>query len=187
MKELKRPWNNWQSQLATIDLSVLPEMVANDRNLSQLIGAEVLEQDIGGGVSQYYNAWLDSHISEDLKTVTEVPELLRHITTTTSVNFESNNPSPGNTEIVPPKNFFLFDDALSQVAGDGFGDAGYNFPPTIGFDTKKFKQIIDKKGFALRQCDRIIYTNKCQPKTVHYEQKGTTFNPFFFKKKSRDD
>jgi hypothetical protein len=187
MKELKFPWNNWKSQLATIDLSFLPIMVAQDSNLSKLIGAEQLEQDIEGGVSQYYTAWLDEHISSDLKTITDVPELLRHLTTTTSVNFESNNPSPGKTDIVPPKNFFLFDDALSQVTGDGFGDAGYNFPSTISFDANKFKQIIDKKGFALRQCERITDTNKCQPNTVAYEQKGTTFNPFFVPVPSNED
>jgi hypothetical protein len=181
MKELKRPWNNWQSQLATIDLSVLPEMVAKDPNLSQLIGAEVLEQDIGGGVSQYYNAWLDSHISEDLKTVTEVPELLRHLTTTTSVNFESsNNPRLQNPKTVPPKNFFLFDEVLSKLT------VGYKFPDT-SVDTNEFKQIIDNKGFALRRCDRSTDANKCQPNTVDYEQKGTTFNPFFVPVPSNED
>ncbi|MBJ7296006.1 MAG: hypothetical protein JHC73_06705 [Dolichospermum sp.] len=185
MKELKRPWNNWQSQLATIDLSVLPEMVAKDPNLSQLIGAEVLEQDIGGGVSQYYNAWLDSHISEDLKTVTEVPELLRHLTSTTSVNFESNlaNVKALGLVVTPPKNFFLFDDALSKV----FGDAGYKFPSNIGFDTNQFRQSIESKGFTLRQCDRIDNTNDCQVGTVDYEQKGTTFHPFFVPVPSNED
>ena len=187
MKELKRPWNNWQSELATIDLSVLPEMIATDPNLANLIGANVLEQDINGGVSQYYNAWLDRHISEELTTVTEVPEILRHLTTTTSVNFESNNPSPTNTEVVPPKNFFLFDDALSKLAGDDFGDAGYKFPNTIGFDTAQFKQTIESKGFALRQCDRVDNTNECEPGTVDYEQKGTTFNPFFIPVPSNED
>jgi hypothetical protein len=188
MKELKSPWNNWTSMKATIDLSFLPEMVAKDPNLSQLIGAEKLESDIEGGVSQYYSAWLDSHISEDLKTVTEVPELLRHLTTTTSVNFESNipNKTQTNPNIVPPRNFFLFNDALTKVVGDGFGD-GYKFPDTFGFDTNKFKQIIGNKGFVLRQCDRIIDTNKCQPNTLDYEQKGTTFNPFFVPVASNED
>jgi hypothetical protein len=187
MKELKVPWNNWTSQAATIDLSFLPKMVAQDPNLSQLIGAEQLEQDIRGGVSQYYTEWLDKHISSDLKTITEIPELLRHLTNTTSVNFESNNPNPTNTAIVPPKNFFLFDDAWAQVAGDGFGGAGYNFLATIGFDNNKFKQIIESKGFVLRQCDRIPNTNKCQPNIVDYEQKGTTFNPFFVPVPSNED
>lgn len=187
MKELKRPWNNWQSELATIDLSVLPEMIATDSNLANLIGANVLEKDINGGVSQYYNAWLDTHISEDVTTVTEVAELLRHLTTTTSVNFESNNPSPTNTEVVPPQNFFLFNDALSQVTGDVFGDAGYNFPNTISFDTNQFKQTIENKGFALRDCKRKPNTNECEPGTVAYEQKGTTFNPFFIPVPSNED
>ena len=191
MKELKRPWNNWNSQLATIDLSVLPEMIAQDPNLDNLIGAEVLEQDIKGGVSQYYNAWLDSHVSEDLKTVTEVPELLRHLTTTTSVNFESNlaNIQALGTVVTPPKNFFLFDDALSKVAGDDFGDAGYIFPNRIGFDSNKFKQTIGSKGFVLRQCIREKNTNKCRPGpgTVQYEQEGTTFHPFFIPVPSNED
>lgn len=187
MKELKVPWNNWTSQVATIDLSFLPKMVAQDPNLSKLVGAEQLEQDIRGGVSQYYMKWLDRHVSSDLKTITEIPELLRHLTTTTSVNFESNNPGPTNTPVVPPKNFFLFDDAWAQVAVDGSGGAGYNFPTTIGFDTNKFKQIIGVKGFALRQCDRVPDTNQCQPNTVDYEQKGTTFNPFFVPVPSNED
>ncbi len=189
MKELKRPWNNWQSQLATIDLSVLPEMVAQDPNLSQLIGAEVLEQDIGGGVTQSYKAWLDSHVSEDLTTVTEVPELLRHLTTTTSVNFESNlaNIEALGSVVTPPKNFFLFDDALSQVTGDVFGDAGYNFPNTISFNTNQFRQTIESKGFILRQCNKMVNTNECRPGTVDYEQKGTTFHPFFIPVPSNED
>ncbi|WP_287276879.1 MULTISPECIES: hypothetical protein [unclassified Okeania] len=189
MKELKRPWNNWTSQLATIDLSVLPEIIAQDPNLANLIGAEVLEQDIRGGVSQYYNAWLDSHVSEDIKTVTGVPELLRHLTTTTSVNFESNLANIGalGKVVTPPKNFFIYDDVLSKVAGDVFGDAGYQFPSTIGFDSNKFKQTIDSKEFALRQCRRIPNTNKCEPDTVEYEQKGTTFHPFFIPVPSNED
>ncbi|MDJ0732295.1 MAG: hypothetical protein QNJ33_20155 [Crocosphaera sp.] len=189
MKELKHPWNNWQSQLATIDLSVLPEMVAQDPNLSQLIGADVLEQDIEGGVSQYYNAWLDSHVSEDLTTVTEVPEILRHLTTTTSVNFESNFENVGalGSVVTPPKNFFLFDDVLSQVTGDIFGDAGYNFPNTIGFNSNQFRQSIESKGFTLRQCRRIDNTNECAAGTVDYEQKGTTFHPFFIPVPSNED
>jgi hypothetical protein len=188
MKELKMPWNNWTSQLSTIDLSLLPEMVKQDPNLAKLIGAEVLEQDIRGGVSQYYMAWLDSHVSKDIKTITEVPELLRHLTTTTSVNFESNFANIGALGLVvtPPKNFFLFDDVLSTVAGDEFGDAGYKFPSTIGFDTKKFNQTIASQGFALRQCNRVENENKCDG-TVDYEQKGTTFHPFFIPVPSNED
>lgn len=187
MKELKTPWNNWTSQLATINLSFLPLDVAQDPNLKKLNGADQLEQDIRGGVAQYYTAWLASHLSNDFKTITNISDLLRHITTTTSVNFESNNPSSGNPDIVPPKNFFLFDDALSQVTGDDFGGSGYNFPSTISFQSKKFNQIIDTKGFALRKCVRIADTNKCQPTTLKYEQKGSTFNPFFVPVPSNED
>ncbi|MEB3123526.1 MAG: hypothetical protein VKL41_20170 [Snowella sp.] len=189
MKELKRPWNNWTSQLATIDLSVLPEIIAQDSNLANLIGAEVLEQDIRGGVSQYYNAWLDDHVSQDLTKVTGVPEILRHLTTTTSVNFESNLANIGSLGpvVTPPKNFFLYDDALSKITGDVFGDAGYNFPNAISFNTNQFNQTIASKGFALRQCDRIDNANECEPGTVDYEQGGTNFHPFFIPVPSNED
>jgi len=187
MKELKVPWNNWTSQLATINLAFLPSKVAQDPNLKNLNSADQLENDIRAGVSQYYTAWLGSHISSDFKTITDIPDLLRHITTTTSVNFESNNPGPGNSDIVPPKNFFLFDDALSQVTGDDFGDPGYSFPSTISFETKNFNQIVDTKRFALRQCTRITDTIKCQPNTLAYEKKGSTFNPFFIPVPSNED
>ena len=90
--------------------------------------------------------------------------------------------------MTPPKNFFLFDDALSKVTGDVFGDAGYTFPNTIGFDSSKFQQIIASKGFALRQCFREIDKNKCSPgTTVQYEQEGTTFHPFFIPVPSNED
>ncbi|NET08446.1 MAG: hypothetical protein F6K09_01725 [Merismopedia sp. SIO2A8] len=189
MKEFKRPWNNWESQLANIDLSVLPQIIAQDPNLRNLTGAEVLERDINGGVSQYYNKWLDSHISEDLKTVTEVPELLRHLITTTSVNFESNLANIGSLGVMvtPPKNFFLFDDALSKVAENELGEPGYNFPNTISFDTNKFNRIIGSKGFSLRQCQRKWSTDKCIPGTVEYEQEVTTFHPFFIPVPSNED
>jgi hypothetical protein len=85
--------------------------------------------------------------------------------------------------VTPPKNFFLFDDALSKV----FGDAGYKFPSNIGFDTNQFRQSIESKGFTLRQCDRIDNTNDCQVGTVDYEQKGTTFHPFFVPVPSNED
>lgn len=188
MRELKRPWNNWTSELASIDLSVLPEQVTADPNLAHLVGADKLEQDIRGGVSQYYNAWFDDHVSDDLKTVTDVPELLRHLTTTTSVNFESNLTHIGNlgSKMTPPKNFFLFDDVLSNVTGDGF-DAGYTFPDTIGFNTDKFQQSIKSKGFALRQCRRREDNNQCVPSSISYEQEGTTFHPFFIPVPSNED
>ena len=187
MKELKRPWNNWTSELATINLSFLPQTIAGDRNLMNLRGSQGLENDIKDGVSQYYNAWFDSHVSEDVTTITEVSELLRHLTTNTSVNFESSSrPSNTVTVVTPPKNFFLFDDILSEVTGDDF-DPGYGFPNNIGFDTNKFTQAIGNKGFALRQCSRSDNTNKCQPETLEYEQKGTTFNPFFIPVPSNED
>ncbi|WP_241392568.1 hypothetical protein [Rippkaea orientalis] len=189
MKELKQPWNNWTSQLATIDLSALPEIIAQDPNLANLVGANLLEQDIRGGVSQYYSAWLDSHLSQDLTTVTEVPQLLRHLTTTTSVNFESTLENLGTlgTVVTPPKNFFLYDEVFSKLTGDVFGDAGYSFPNTIAFNTNQFRQTIENKGFTLRQCDRIENTNECQPGTIDYEQPGTTFHPFFIPVPSNED
>jgi len=39
----------------------------------------------------------------------------------------------------------------------------------------------------LRQCDRIDNTNDCQVGTVDYEQKGTTFHPFFVPVPSNED
>ena len=192
MKELKRPWNNWISELGTIDPSVFPEewMIADDPNFKHAIGAQDLEQDIKSGVAEYYKAWLDSHISEDLTTVTGVPELLRHLTTTTSVNFESYS---GNLEdlgvvVTPPHNFFLYDDVLSIVAEDEWGTS-YEFPKTgLGFDSVVFQETIRSKGFALRDCDIICDTNKCKPDSaVNYQRPETTYHPFFIPVPSNED
>lgn len=122
MKELNSPWNNWQSQQATISPLVVPLAVAQEKFFGNLNGAEVLEKAIRSGFLTYYQGWLKERYQSQGNTVrlTDVDLMLRRLTTNTTVNFMSsgiqsngNNTSPPQENISGiPNDFLLWDSAL---------------------------------------------------------------------------
>jgi hypothetical protein len=122
MKELNSPWNNWQSQQATISPLVVPLAVAQEKFFGNLNGAEVLEKAIRSGFLTYYRGWLGARYQSQGNTVrlTDVDLMLRRLTMNTTVNFMSsgiqsngNNTSPPDENISGiPNDFLLWDSAL---------------------------------------------------------------------------
>lgn len=177
MKELQFPWNNWQSQLATISPLVVPFAVAQEELFKQLNGAQVFENVIRNGFQTYYRNWLRDHKS-DAGTIrlSDVNEMLRHLTTNTTINFASTqiqsngaNTSPANADISGiPNDLFLWDSALNTVL-----NLDYTIP-SITFQRRNYDDYLKNHNFKLVQSD---FTKP--DGTPLYEQNGSTYFSLF--------
>ena len=126
MKELQVPWNNWHSERATIASAVVPEAVANEDLFKNKTGAQVLEQAVQGGFQTYYQGWLRARFENQGGTIqlTDVPAMLRHITTNTTLNMQSSliqsrlsDTSGGQADIGLPVDFLVWDSVLNTLLG----------------------------------------------------------------------
>jgi hypothetical protein len=88
MKELKSPWNNWQSMKATIQLADQDPLRQNPLYL-QLKGAEDLEQTIRATVARWTSARLARATAGGQ--LSNAPWILRQLCTTTTVNLTSSD------------------------------------------------------------------------------------------------
>ncbi|HLP90410.1 MAG TPA: hypothetical protein VK184_17720 [Nostocaceae cyanobacterium] len=178
MKELKRPWNNWHSQLATISQLVVPLAVTQEKLFQQLSGAENLETTINSGFQTYYRSWLQNNYLNQGGTVqlSNVNEMLRHLTTNTTVNLLSTqtqskgeNTSPPNANITGiPNDFFLWDSALRTAL-----KLDYQIP-AITFNRPEYDNYLKQHQFKLVQSD--VTKPDLSPL---YEQDGSTYFAFF--------
>lgn len=124
MKELKLPWNNWHSQLVTIDPEKVPQAIAAQPLFNRLSGAEQLESSVKGGVQRYYTTWLQSLLQKqpDGSTLVKgVPEMLQHIITNTTINLASTQIKPSQDASADitglPNDFFLNDSLRDSSLG----------------------------------------------------------------------
>ena len=128
MKELKVPWNNWNSQRALISSSVVPVSVANEEFFQQKADAAILEQAIQSDFQKYYQNWLRSRFIQQGNEIQlkDVNTMLSHFITNTTMNLASANiqsrganTSPPNSDIsgVPPIDTFLWDSILQTRLG----------------------------------------------------------------------
>jgi hypothetical protein len=116
MKELRRPWNNWHSEVATIPREAIPSQELRDSALFRhKSGANVLEAIVRGWI----NSTNAARISEAMKTsnLTGVPDLVRPLFETTTVNLgSSNRSSNSNTPTLDlPMSFFVNADTLGDI------------------------------------------------------------------------
>ncbi|MEV7389678.1 hypothetical protein [Streptomyces sp. NPDC091215] len=114
MKELKAPWNNWQSQAATIRLAP-DDPFRSDPLYRQVIGAENLELTVRALISRWTTARLAA-VTQD-GTVEHPEQLMRHLFTSTAVNLastatQSSTITPSNGDLLLPPGFWLNSDAL---------------------------------------------------------------------------
>jgi hypothetical protein len=174
MKELQAPWNNWDSQLATIASAVVPEAVASEALFQDKTGAQVLERAVQGGFQTYYRAWLRERFhsaASDIQ-LTDVPQMLRHITTNTTLNFQSSqmqsrgaNTSPPNQDISGlPRDFLVWDSVLSTVLALDYTR------PDVTLPRDAYDQFLKDHAFELVQ--------RFGDQTLYAEQGSTYFATF---------
>lgn len=180
MKELAFPWNNWQSQRATISSQVVPIAVTNEPMFQNLTGAENLEQVIRGGFQNYYTNWLRKRYQKQGSTVqlSDTNQMLAHVISNTTINFASTNiqsngsqTSPPNSDISGiPNDFFFWDSILSTTLG-----LQYQIP-TITFKRNDYENYLKANNFKL-----------VQDEFPGYEQNGSTYFAFFVPVPSAED
>jgi len=117
MKELKQPWNNWQSMNATIDAALAPaDPLRQNALYTGRTGAEDLQATVvQPGIQRWNRARVSRAVASD-HTITHVPWFLRQLLDTTTVNLvsstrESQAITPTTTVDVP-LTFFLNSDAF---------------------------------------------------------------------------
>lgn len=172
MKEFDKPWNNWNSSLALIQPSFVPQAVASEALFQNLQNAPALQSAVQGAVQNYYNRWLRGLI--DQGTLENVPEVLRHLIVNTTVQFESSliksdpaKTSPANAPITGlPSNFFLWDTVLRDVL-----QLSYRFPNSLKLDRTAYDNYLKSNGFAL--------VNITEDGGPAYKQGGSTDAAFF--------
>ncbi|XXX75907.1 hypothetical protein WMF30_50480 [Sorangium sp. So ce134] len=148
MKELERPWNNWHSELASIDQGVVPAAIAADPLFQRRQSASRLEGTVKGGVRRLYASWVPP--SGD---VARVPDLLRHLTLNTTVNLLSSLvQSRGGDPVTIPSNFFLADSALRNTLR-----LNYEFPPAIEISRGTYEAFLESHHFRLMNTDGEPY------------------------------
>lgn len=148
MKELERSWNNWHSELASIDPGVVPAAIAADPLFQQRKSAGNLESTIKSGVGRLYQAWLPT--SGD---VACVPDLLRHLTLNTTINLRSSLvKSREADDITIPSDFFLADDILRNTL-----QLSYAFPSGVKIRRETYDAFIKDHHFRLVQDSRTPY------------------------------
>ncbi|WP_415919560.1 hypothetical protein [Tateyamaria sp. SN6-1] len=156
MKELVTPWNNWQSQTASIAASHVPEAVANEALFQNRTGAEVLEGKIKGAVTTFHNARIRRQAIFDRATksftLSGVPGFLRHATQGTTTNFVSSQIRSTNDErtVTIPLDLLLADDLLRSTLGIDYKIS----PDALTVPRDIYADYIAKKEYALVQAGR---------------------------------
>ncbi|NMG09979.1 hypothetical protein [Brasilonema sp. UFV-L1] len=187
MREIELPWNNWQSQRANISATFLPEEVATENFFLQRHGAEVFEQVIRSTFQNYYKNWLKERIRKEgsIAYVNDVDKMLRHLTTTTTVNFKSSdvqsdghNTSPENSPIagIPPNDTFLADTLLQTTLKLDYS------PLSVTLPRDKYDEYLKKHDFKLVGTKRFARTSE-----TAYEAPGETYFAYYVPQVAAED
>lgn len=152
MKELKAPWQHWQSMSATMVLAADDPIRRGPWFASPpLTGAEDLELVVRAAVARWTSARLERLTASG---VIEHPDrLLRQLIEGTTVNLASSGTEfrrlrPGDT-LTPPLGFWLNNDVLLDVL-----EIPANFePPTMSGD--RYRERVEHYGFRLEEGDFI--------------------------------
>lgn len=149
MKELKAPWVNWRSSVATFDDSILPSdsplitkyPFLSDRSEESV--ADTLELLVRSGMSRWNNPRITKSITGN--SLNNIPYFMRQILSTTIINLTS-SPSPSDPShtdpITIPITFFLNAEAFSAL---GFTN---NFT-AVSVDKPRYLATLKKYGSAL--------------------------------------
>jgi hypothetical protein len=186
MKELNVPWNNWQSQQATISPLVVPLAVAQEKFFGNLNGAEVLERAIRSGFQTYYRSWLSDRYQNQGGTIQlqDVDLMLRHLTNNTTINFISSGIQSNGLNTSPPQkalsgipnDLLVWDTAWRTVL-----NLNYTIP-NITFKRQDYDNYLITNKFKLVQSD---FTKP--DGSPLYQQDGSTYFSFFVPVPSAED
>ena len=117
IKELHRPWNNWQSEVSTIPPEVIPDQTIRDGPLfTRRSDFNQLERFI----SDWMRIGVTAHVAATVKdgTLSAASDLLRPLFETTTVNLDSSQSESVSFKNLPidlPFSFFLNNDLLGNV------------------------------------------------------------------------
>ena len=187
MREIELPWSNWQSQRANISAQFLPEEVASENLFLQRRGAEVFEQVIRSNFQNYYSNWLRSRYRKEGNTinVSDVDEMLRHLTTNTTINFKSSdvqsngqNTSPLNSDIagIPPNDTFLADTLLQTTLKLDYSAL------TVKLPRKDYDEYLKNHDFKLVGTKGFLRDSE-----KAYESPGSTYFAFYVPQLAAED
>ena len=175
MKELSFPWNNWHSEAAQISPLVVPVAVADEAFFQRRVdfGAQLLEQAVRNGTTRYYRGWLRDRAQRDAGgtvRLKDVGEMLRRLTTNTTVNFASSpvqsdgaqTSPPGRDIVGVPADVLLWDSVLGTLLG-----LEYRIPD-LAFGRAAYDQYLREHHFKLVQAE-----------PPGYEKPGSTYFAYF--------
>lgn len=164
MKELTTPWNNWNSPAATISAGNIPQAVADDPLYVQATGADRFQTSFQSLQTRYSQGLVSLSIRNGV--ISNVPDLLRRLITTTTVNFVA-TPRAVTDTVQVPSDFFLNQSAFgtSQI------NLAFAAPPSFTLTTTRYTAFLSGNGFALQQLDA---NNQ-----VLYQQPGGNFFALF--------
>ncbi|NMG09974.1 hypothetical protein [Brasilonema sp. UFV-L1] len=187
MREIELPWNHWQSQRANISPINISEKIASESFFLQRRGAEIFESLTRGEIEKYYKYWLRERIRKQGSTISisDVDEMLRYLTTTTTVNFKStdvqskgSNTSPKNLDItgVPPNDTFLSDTLFQTTLGLNYSTLSVSLPRDDydAYLNKYDFKLVGTKGFA-RETEKA------------FEYPGATYFAFYVPQVAAED
>jgi hypothetical protein len=166
MKELTAPWNNWHSPQASVNAAVVPPDVATDPLFLNLSGADKFQQAFQGAQFNLSVRFVQGAIQGNK--VRNLPELLRRLIETTTVNFASSQaPSNSTVDVTAlPNDFFLNDSVLRNVL-----NLSYNFPP-LALARAPYQNFLTTQQFKL--VNRAAANGP-----PDYSMPGATFFSFF--------
>jgi hypothetical protein len=184
MKELKIPWNNWNSERASIADSVVDLDTRKDPPFAAKVGAERLESTIEGASSAYYPRFIRSHINEAFTEVTDVSELLRFVMGDTTINLQSTNPAPNGPPSFSTPNDFWISDTVLRGAGVGLD---YTIPDAIAFSEANYQAFLSEMKSKLVQCTLTGAERAQCDGPVDFEVAGSTHFAAFMPVPANDD
>ena len=187
MREIELPWQNWQSQRANISSANVPVAYATDPLFQQRRGAELFEQDIRANIKSFFSNWLreSTQKSRGITKISDVSEMLRHVTTNTTLNLKSTdvqsrgeNTSPKNLDIagVPPNDTFLADTLLQTTLGLDYRTLSVTLP------RKEYDAYLKEYDFKLVGTKGFGFNNE-----KAYEYPGSTYFAFFTPQVAAED
>ena len=179
MREIELPWNNWHSQRANTASALLPENIATENYFIERKGADVFEPIIRADFQNYYTNWLKKRMVTKNGTtqLKDVDQMLRHLTTNTTINLKStdvqsegSNTSPPNMDIngVPPNDTFLADTLLQTTLGLDYRSLSVKLPRA------EYDAFLQKHNFKLVGTKGFFRTTE-----KSFEHPGSTYFAFF--------
>lgn len=172
MKELVSPWNNWNSPASNISPNNVPAEMVADKLYSQADGADQFQTVFQGLQTVYASKLVQGSIAGN-GTVSAVPDLLRRLITTSTVNFMATPQHSPDPVQIPTE---LFVDRASLTTSQ------INLKlvtPPLSVAAAAYANFLTGHGFALQQIDS---SNR-----VLYQQTGANYFPLFMPAKAYED